>query len=365
MRTKPLLVRISAIIIPCAHVLIVISLFFPFAPFQESVSTGWQWFLRPSGLASLDLYSIVNFNMLIMALTLPPLASLAVFSSPTRMMGLLGVWISLPLTLFYYYVCVNTTIDYHGFLISVSPAVWFPPVGFALSFISCLALALSLPHLRTGAQERRAMRRPAHLEAGQHEGAERVSHPDGGELPAYVTRRSLRPYLAFIGLLRHLLIGLSLSFPYTELHDGYEGGLLGRTTGWQLLGTALQSQSIFSVVALLLLAAVVLPAFIYLACLLPFPRKSDHREALLVFFLPGKRTLESLGGFDTSLYQMVRNQTRTSFLRLIVRRVMQFHAVLFVGLPARSTHRVERTGERHKRILQGFRLALLSDAVVF
>jgi len=286
MSTRPLLVRGLAIIILLTHVLIVISLFFPFAPFQKSVSTGWQWFLGPNEPGPLDLYSIASSDMLIMALALPSLASVVVFRSPTRMMGLLGVWISLPLTLFYYFVCVNTTIDYQGFLIGASPAVWFPPVGFALSFISCLALALYLPFLRAGAQERRAMHRPAHLEAGQHERAERVSYPDGGEPPAYVTRWSLRPSFAFIGLLCHLLIGLSLLFPYTELYDGYEGGLMARKTGWQLLGNALQSQtstleSTFSVEALLLLAAMVLPALFYLACLLPFPHKSDQREALL------------------------------------------------------------------------------------
>jgi len=282
MRIRPLVVRSSAIIIPCAHVLIVISLFFPYARFQASVCTGWQWFFRCSTeLAPLDLHSLVLFNSLIVALALPPLASVALFRSPTRMMSLLGVWISLPPTLFYYDVCVYNAIGYHGNLIGVSPAVWFPPVGFALSFISCLTLALSLPHLRARSQGRRATSRLAHLEAGQHEGAERVFHPDGGELPAYVTRGSHRPYLAFIGLLCHLLIGLSLSFPYTELYDGYEGGLLGRTTGWQILSDALQSHSILSYGALLLLAAVVLPALIYLACLLPFPRKSDQREALL------------------------------------------------------------------------------------
>jgi hypothetical protein len=280
MRTRPLLVRISAIIILCAHVLMVISLFFLYFPLQASVCTGWEWFVCPFGLGPLALYSNVRFVSLIVAIALPPLASVAVFRSPTRMMGLLGVWTSLPLTLFYYFVWDGTAIVFHIQQIGVSPAVWFLPIGFALSFLSCLALALYLPFLRTGAQERRAKRRPAHLDAGQHEGAERVSRPDGGEPPAYVTRRSLRPYLAFIGLLCQLLIGLSLWFPYAEFHDAYEETMTP-TTGWWILGNALQSRSIFSYGALLLLAAVVLPALFYLACLLPFPRKSEQREALL------------------------------------------------------------------------------------
>jgi hypothetical protein len=279
MRTMPLLVRISAIIIPCAHVLMVISLFFLYFPFQASVCAGWQWFVCPFGLGPLALYSNVRFVSLIVALALPPLASVAVWRSPSRMMGLLGLWTSLPLTLFYSFVWESTAIVFHIQQISVSPVVWFLPIGFALSFLSCLALALYLPFLRTGTQERRAMRRLAHLEAGQHEGAERVSHPDGGSPAASLTRGSLQPSLAFFGLLCHLLIGLNLSFPYTELHDGYEGTITP-TTGWQLLGNALQSQSILSYGVLLLLAAVVLPALFYLACLLPFPRKSEHREAL-------------------------------------------------------------------------------------
>jgi len=223
-------------------------------------------------------------------------------------MGLLGVWISLPLTLFYSYVCVhaalevhpivcvplhvdhlfsvcaNSALDFHRLLIGAPSTVWFPPVGFALSFISCLALALYLPFLLTGARERYAIPRPAHLEAGQHKGAERVSHPAGSSPPAYVTSWNLRTSFAFIGLLCHLLIGLSLLFHYTEFHVYTEPGIYqaSLTTGWQLLGNALQSQSIVRIVALLLLGAVVFPALLYLAYFRSFPRKSTYREVLLV-----------------------------------------------------------------------------------
>ena len=280
MSTRLLLVRSLAIIILLAHALIVISPFFLYFPSLASVCTGWQWFVCPFGPRPQALYSNVRFDSLIVALALPPLASVAVFRSPTRMISLIGMWISLPLTLFFYSVWEYTEIAFNLQQIGVSPAVWFLPIGFALSFISCLVLALYLPFLRTCSQERHATRRPAHLEAGQHEGAERVSHPDGGEPPTYVTRRSLRPSLAFIGLLCHLLIGLSLWFPYAEFHDDYEVTITP-TTGWWILGNALQSQSILSYGALLLLAAVVLPALFYLACLLPFPRKREQGEVLL------------------------------------------------------------------------------------
>lgn len=129
------------------------------------------------------------------------------------------------------------------------------------------------------------MGRPFHLETSQHERTERAPHPNGVELPAHATRPRRWPRLAFLGLLCHLLIGLSLLFPYTELHDRYEGTIT--TTGWQMLSEALQIRNIpvgllggwqpgipAECVASLLLAALVLPALIYLACLLPFPWKN-------------------------------------------------------------------------------------------
>ncbi len=299
MRTRPLLVRSSVIIILLAHVLIAISLFFPY----EFRCTGWQWFLNcPNPLVPLDPFIIANLNRFIVALALPPLTSVALFRSPTWMMGLLGVWISLPLTLFYCYVQVFIALYYP--VIGVSPAVWFPPVGFALSFLSCLALALYLPLLRARSQRRRAMGRPDYLEAGQHEGAEHVSHPDGGELPAYTTRRSLWPHPAFIGLLCYLLIGLSLLFPYIELDNDYCNCLLVGMTGWQLIGNAFGPYNLFTRDSHLLLAALVLPlvlpVLISLAGLLPFPRKSDHREALLLQS-PYLSYLLNMMGFSLSL----------------------------------------------------------------
>jgi hypothetical protein len=293
-----LLVRSSAIIILLAHVLIVISLFFPYESFQVALCTGWQRLLQcPNPLVPFDPYTIRDLNRFIVALALTSLASVAVLLSPSRMMGLIGVWISLPLTLFYYFFWEYTALYYHDH-IGVSPAVWFPPVGFALSFLSCLALALYLPLLRARSQGRRATGRPDYLEAGQHEGAEQVSHLDGGELPAYATRRSLWPHPAFIVLLCYLLIGLSLWFPYIELDDGMEGGLLFGMTGWQILGNAFGPRNDFTRDSHLL--PLVLPVLISLAGLLPFRRKSDHREALL-FQSPYLSYLLNTMGFSLSL----------------------------------------------------------------
>ncbi len=271
------------------HLLIVISLLFPYAhSLGEPPRTGWQVLFPSPDTLALHLLDPFYLSLIVarafttlMVLALPPLASVAVSRSPRRMMGLLGVWISLPLTLLSCLVCAYTALTSYATLLTTSPAVWLPPLGFALSFISCLVLALYLPLLRAREPTRGAVSRPAHLEAGQHERAERVSPSHEEQRPEQAIRPRRRSRLAFIGLLCHLVIGLSLLFPYTELYDPYAGAN-SRTTGWQLLGSAFQTGIFLTVVALLLLAALVVPILIYLACLLPFPRKSDQRAALLL-----------------------------------------------------------------------------------
>jgi hypothetical protein len=295
MRTRPLVVRCCATVIPVAHLLIVISLFFPYAHYWGT--DGWQELFPSPGtlsLSPLDPYylSLIRDRafVVLIVFALPAFAAVAVFRSPRRMMGLLGVWISLPLPLLSFFVCASRVLaPFNAYVIRSSPAAWFPPVGFALSFICCLVLALYLPLLRAREQ---AMGRPFHLEASQHERAERVSHPNGVELPAHASRPRRWPGLAFLGLLCHLLIGLSLIFPYTELQDQYEGAITP-TTGWQMLSKALQIQNIpvflggwqsgipAASVASLLLAALVLPALIYLAFLLPFPWKNGTADTRL------------------------------------------------------------------------------------
>src|SRR6266704_2845309 len=269
MRTRSLVVRCCATVILLAQLLIVISLFFPYAHYWGT--TGWQELFPSPGTLSLDpldpyylsLIRVRAFVVLIV-FALPVFAAVAVFRSPTRMMGLLGVWNSLPLTLLSCFVCASIVLDpFNGYTIRSSPVVWFPSMG-----------------------------RLIHLEAGQHERAEGVSHPNGVELPAHATRPRRWPRLAFLGLLCHLLIGLSLLFPYTELHDQYEGTIT-LMTGWQMLSKALQIQNIHVLlrgwqsgipaasVASLLLAALMLPALIYLAFLLPFPWKNGTADTRL------------------------------------------------------------------------------------
>jgi hypothetical protein len=92
--------------------------------------------------------------------------------------------------------------------------------------------------------------------------------------------------LAFFGLLCHLLIFLSLFFPYIHYFNPYaatdrnEPFVPIANTGWQLLREAFQPQTsqriadmamspLPVVVAVILLVALILPAPIYLALLLP------------------------------------------------------------------------------------------------
>src|SRR6266567_3012819 len=158
MRTRSLVVRCCATVILLAQLLIVISLFFPYAHYGGT--TGWQELFPSPGTLSLDpldpyylsLIRVRAFVVLIV-FALPVFAAVAVFRSPTRMMGLLGVWISLPLTLLSCFVCASIVLDpFNGYTIRSSPVVWFPPVGFALSFLSCIVLATYLPILRARQQ---------------------------------------------------------------------------------------------------------------------------------------------------------------------------------------------------------------------
>ncbi len=73
----------------------------------------------------------------------------------------------------------------------------------------------------------------------------------------------------------------------------------------------------------------------------------------LMLGFPGKGTLERFSSFDASLYQMIGDQSRTRSFRIIVQRMMQFHAVLFAVLPSVGTHLIKSGSELSKRLLQG------------
>ncbi len=77
------------------------------------------------------------------------------------------------------------------------------------------------------------------------------------------------------------------------------------------------------------------------------------RIVCLVPGFPGKGTLQGFRGFDACLDQHVRIQLGEVFSHLIVRRMMQLHAVLFGVLPPIHAHRIERIGKLPERLFEG------------
>jgi hypothetical protein len=286
MRNRSSLVQGCARIIALAHFLIFLSLFspvqFPLSYSENPPCIGWQLFFPSCHLSPSDLHILyphgivvgfVRFALIaLIVLALPPLASVAVFRPRSRMSGLIGLWISLPLTLGSCLFFVIEALPAFAALEAASPATWFPPLGFALSFIACLVLALHQPLIRVS--------RPVHVELGQHERTEWASPLPGVGLPAHSTRGGFRLLFSFIGLLCHLGIGLSLFFTYIDTYNPYGSATspdetTTLTTGWQLLGEAFQAGIVPTTVAIVLLAALVLPVPIYLMYLLPFSWRSD------------------------------------------------------------------------------------------
>lgn len=111
-----------------------------------------------------------------------------------------------------------------------------------------------------------------------HEGSEPFRAPRNETRLGQIGMSSL----AVFGLLCHSLIFWLLSFPYVYRYDPYvatdepsSGGIVAITTGWQALGVIL-----------------ILPAFSYLACLLPALRKSKKLKVSM--YLNGG---VNLGGF--------------------------------------------------------------------
>lgn len=243
------------------------------------------------------------------ALVFPPLASWVASRLPTRMVSLVGLWSSLALSLaarlffsgFFWsppllYACgsssqTSVVVSTNGcselHLLLADLLFRIPFFGFGLSSILCFVLAIRLPLLRT------------------HEQATlRVSQPDAlasigeasGERP-YISEEETRPsradqdfrllLFASFGLLCHLLIFLSLFHTYIDYYDPYDAVAPTATTGWQLLAQAFQPQTapraaimppLPAPLALVLLTTLILPALIYLVCLVLWPFKSELKD---------------------------------------------------------------------------------------
>lgn len=305
MRTHSRLPRSCLIILPFLHLAILFSLLYPPSP------GGNLWkFIFPSWSDLLQGGLPLAFSTLVFgALIFPPLAVWVASRPPTRMISLVGLWISLALSLvaclFFSGLFWSPPLLYsngtsgtsvvvssnESLTLNVILAVLLfriPFVGFGLSSILCFVLAIRLPLLRTHEQAAlRVSQREALASIGE---ARRERSPISEETRPSRTGQDFRLLLfASFGLLCHLLIAVSLFLPYIDFYDPY-GEIVDRltpTTGWQLLAQAFQPQTapraaimppLPAPLALVLLTTLILPALIYLVYLALWPVKSKWKD---------------------------------------------------------------------------------------
>ena len=295
MRAPSLLLRCCSISIFFIHLVILFSCLFHGIP-------TWNWDFQSLITPAVVGHSVAFIEVVFLALfqlgplVFPPLAAWIAFRFPTRLFSLVGLWISLALTLM---ACL-----FFSWLLREPPFffLWMPPglsllpdvnlaglitlilpLGFGLSSILCLALALHLPLKPRSALR---MSRSEALAVMGTESGDRSRLAAEGR-PSALESLGLRLTIAAaLGLLCHLVIALSLFFPYVDYYDLYD---VPQTTltGWQLLGEPLQPValritpliSLLSVpLTMVLLVTLILPALIYLACLALWPLKGDLRD---------------------------------------------------------------------------------------
>jgi hypothetical protein len=232
---------------------------------------------------------------------------------------LLAVWFSLPSILVSFFLWMPNLLSFYsanGFLIGPQLLYLVPTLGFGLSFMLCLVLAIRLPLIWAREQATLRVHWPDVLASMRDENSERFDFSEEETLPARAGKDFRLPILACCGLLCHLLIFLSLSFPYIDYVDPY-GYILDSaryrdavqpiaTTGWQLLGEGFQPPTLPRAailpplsppLAIAILAALILPALIYLACLLLLPVSGPWKDNRLreSIFLSNMFTLIGLG----------------------------------------------------------------------
>ena len=303
------LLRGSAIRIRLAYFLFFVLLFFPIQSPGEPLCLGWQGLFFVCNPSQSDLMNYYLPNIMsyvakalieLLVFLWPPLASMAVFHPRWRTIGIVGLWISLPLTLGPCLICIAGVFDpFNGAGLLFRVLTSTSGFCFALSFIACFVLALRLPLICPREQTGLPVSRALHG-AGQHEEAEQMASTSGVDHPAPAAGSGQRLLLAFIGLLCHLAIGLSLFFTYTDTYDPYGSttspdDTTTFTTGWQLLGKAFQGGVLLALVAVVLLAALVLPMLIYLSQLLFFLWRRERDAMRLFSSLSLSRVLNSIG----------------------------------------------------------------------
>jgi hypothetical protein len=308
MKTHSLL-RSCSIVIPFLHLAIIFSLLY--SPSHggnlwQMIFPSWSDLLQ-GGLPLL--FGTLMFG----ALVFPPLASWVASRLPTRMVSLVGLWISLALSLaaclFFSGLFWSPPLLYsngtsgtsvvvssnESLTLNVILAVLLfriPFFGFGLSSILCFVLAIRLPLIRIHEQAVLHVSRQDAL-ASIGEASRERSHIAEEETRPSRAGQDFCPLLfASFGLLCHLLIAVSLFFPYIDFYDPY-GEIVDRltpTTGWQLLAQAFRPQTAPRVaimpplpapLALVLLTTLILPALIYLVYLALWPVKSKLKDTEL------------------------------------------------------------------------------------
>jgi hypothetical protein len=281
MRTHSLL-RSCLMSIPLLHMAIILSLLYPpsggnlwqvIFPSWSDLGNLWQ-VIFPSWVDLVLVPRILVFS----ALIFPPLASWVASRLPTRMVSLVGLWISLALSLaacLFFWRLLPLLAN----LLSLIPFF-----GFGLSSILSFVLAIRLPLLPTHEQTvLRVSQRDALASSGEA-GRERSPISAEETRPPRAGRDFRLLLFASFGLLCHLLIAVSLFFPYI-VYDPENGPIT--STGWQLLAQAFQPHTAPRVslmpplpapLALVLLTTLILPALIYLVCLLLWPVKSEWKD---------------------------------------------------------------------------------------
>lgn len=303
MRTHSLLLRSCLIILPLLHLAIIFSLLYP----PSNGGNLWQM-IFPSW-SNLLQGGLVLSTLLFGALIFPPVASWLASRFPMWTMSLVGLWISLALSLaaclFFSGLFWSPPLLYSNGTSGTSVVVSsnerltlnvilavllfrIPFFGFGLSSILCFVLAIRLPLLRTHEQAVLRVSRQEALASIGEANRERSHLSKDETRPSRAGQNFLPLLFASFGLLCHLLIAGSLFFPYIDYYDPYGEALQPTlTTGWQLLAQAFQPQTALRAaiipplpapLALVLLTTLILPALIYLLSLALWSVKREGKD---------------------------------------------------------------------------------------
>lgn len=282
MKAPLLTPRFCAVAISLVHLAIFASLFVPYMA-DPRVSLWLALLPTLHGLFAFSRapYTLAAFLMFV-PLFLPLLAVWGAAKPATRLISLVGLWISQPLVciaLFFWSLLAlelyTPSSVLHG-LLSCIPFV--PPVGFVLSLLLCFVAARYVRRLLA----EKAVAPARNTQALRNE--EEVEYAGSQEIPPAVDvkRNQLLPgwmafgFLTFSGFLCQVLFIMSLFFPYITTYDPYADATW-TITGWQMFGLNSFSAPIMIIVLLVPL----LPALSVMVGRLPLSFLPVQKEHLL------------------------------------------------------------------------------------